>query len=50
VEAVEEDVLCLEIAMDRPLLTMEICEDSDDLNREKTEGGLVPSSTSSIPS
>jgi hypothetical protein len=50
VEAVEEDVLRLEIAMDKPLLTMQICEDGDDLNIEKAEGGLVPSSTSSNPS
>jgi hypothetical protein len=49
-DALQEDVLHLEIAMDNPLLTLRIWEDSNDLNIEKAEGRRVPCSASSVPS
>jgi hypothetical protein len=50
VNAVEEDVVHLEIGMDNLLLLMQIGKNGDDLNKDKAERGLVPSSASSISS
>jgi hypothetical protein len=49
-DAIDEDVLHLKIAMDDRLLTLQICENGNNRIIDKAEGGLVSSSASSIPS